>query len=269
MSIKGYINGPEGQIHFRKSQKSGPSDNGLICFHMSPYSSVIYENLLGVANALNKDMTAIDTPGFGNSDQPMSPPSIESYAASMISFIDEFNIKKTNLMGYHTGSKIALEVAKQIPDKVRKIILVSAPIFNDEEMTEMRKLYLNKDKLISQDGSHLTQAWDEAKFWSMKGRSELDIAKTFHARLINPEISWWGHNAAFNYDSSKSLEEIQCPILILNPEDDLHEQTKRAEDYLNNNESRILELKSWSHGFLDIEPEKTAEIIFSYLYDSF
>ena len=102
----------------------------------------------------------------------------------------------------------------------------------------------------------------------MEGRTDLQIAKTFHARLINPDISWWGHNAAFNYDSSKTLTEINCPILILNPEDDLHEQTKRAKNLLNNPQSKILDLKSWSHGFLDIETEKTAEIIFSFLYES-
>ena len=268
MSIKGYINGPEGQMHYRRSLEREPSDNGLLCFHMSPYSSIIYENLLEEAKALDRNVVAIDTPGFGNSDKPMSPPSIESYAASMISFIDAFQIKEINLMGYHTGSKIALEVAKQIPDKIKKIILVSAPIFNDEEKVQMKKLYLNKDHLLSSDGSHLTHAWNEAKFWSMQGRSDLDIAKTFHARLINPEISWWGHNAAFDYESSKTLAEINCPILILNPEDDLYEQTKRANGYLKNPESMILDLKSWSHGFLDIETKKTAEIIFSFLNES-
>lgn len=132
----------------------------------------------------------------------------------------------------------------------------------------MKNMYLKKDHLLSSDGSHLTHAWNEAKFWSMEGRTDLQIAKTFHARLINPDISWWGHNAAFNYDSSKTLTEINCPILILNPEDDLHEQTKRAKNLLNNPQSKILDLKSWSHGFLDIETEKTAEIIFSFLYES-
>ena len=268
MSIKGYILGPEGQLHFRRSDNSEPSDNGLLCFHMSPYSSIIYENLLVEAKSLDKDVTAIDTPGFGNSDRPTSPPSIESYAISMISFIDAFKINKINLMGYHTGSKIALEIAKQIPDRINKIILVSAPIFTDVECAEMKNMYLKKDHLLSSDGSHLTHAWNEAKFWSMEGRTDLQIAKTFHARLINPDISWWGHNAAFNYDSSKTLTEINCPILILNPEDDLHEQTKRAKNLLNNPQSKILDLKSWSHGFLDIETEKTAEIIFSFLYES-
>ena len=66
----------------------------------------------------------------------------------------------------------------------------------------------------------------------------------------------------------KTLAQINCPILILNPEDDLYEQTKRANSYLKNPESRILDLKSWSHGFLDIETKKTAEIIFSFLNES-
>ena len=74
MSIKGYINGPEGQMHYRRSLECEPSDNGLLCFHMSPYSSIIYENLLEEAKALDKNFVAIDTPGFGNSDEPITFP---------------------------------------------------------------------------------------------------------------------------------------------------------------------------------------------------
>jgi pimeloyl-ACP methyl ester carboxylesterase len=268
MSIKGYLEGPNGQIHFRRSLETGPADECLICFHMSPYSSVIYERLIEVSRAQKKDVIAIDTPGFGNSDPTKLQPTINDYAATMISFIDQFKIQKVNLMGYHTGSKIALEVANQIQKKIGKIILVSAPIFNDQEILKMKDHYLKNDKILSADGSHLLHAWNEAKYWSMDGRSDLDIANTFHARLINPKISWWGHNAAFNYDSSKAIEKVKCPILILNPGDDLHEFTPRAKDYLQHQDSKILDLKSWSHGFLDVKTEEAAEIIFSFLYES-
>ena len=95
----------------------------------------------------------------------------------------------------------------------------------------------------------IQDAWNEVLHWSMKGRSIEHISETFHARLINPKISWWGHNAAFNYNSAEAISKIDLPILILNPGDDLYELTPRAQKYLQNPESRIMDLEDWSHGF--------------------
>jgi len=42
-------------------------------------------------------------------------------------------------MGYHTGSKIAVECALTAPDRVAHAVLVSAPIYTDEELAIQRQ----------------------------------------------------------------------------------------------------------------------------------
>lgn len=77
----------------------------LILFHMSPYSGVIYENLMA---DLGRDrvVIAVDTPGFGNSDAPLVPPTIQQYAAAMGDLLDGLKLRGVDVMGYHTGSKL-------------------------------------------------------------------------------------------------------------------------------------------------------------------
>ena len=265
MSKKNYSNGLYGQLHYRQSLANIDTNESLFCFHMSPYSSFVYENFLSETATIHKSVVAIDTPGFGNSDPTLQPPTIEDYADAMIHFAEDLKIKSLNIMGYHTGSKIALEVANKKPELINKVILISAPIFNQEEVNDFKSHYLNKDKILKSDGSHLQDAWNEVLHWSMKGRSIEHISETFHARLINPKISWWGHNAAFNYNSAEAISKIDSPMLILNPGDDLYELTPRAQKYLQHPQSRIMDLKDWSHGFLDVKTSEAASIIFQFL----
>jgi hypothetical protein len=54
------------------------------------------------------------------------------------------------------------------------------------------------------------------------------VAEVFADALRNPGISWWGHRAAFKYDLAAELRRVEQPVLVLNPDDDLHAQKNRA-----------------------------------------
>lgn len=260
---KGYVDGRFGQVHYRYAQpETEIVKRPLICFHMSPYSSIIYEAFLA---EMGRDRVAIamDTPGFGESDPPDSPPGIPDYAGTAIDLIQALGFTSVDLMGYHTGSKIALETALQKPDKVHRAVMVSAPIYSEEELAEVKETY--GPEPLTEDGAHVQAWWQSAVRWSMAGRTLDDIGRVFWARLLNPSISWWGHNAAFTYDSAAAIPKVKHPILILNPEDDVFERTPRARDLLAHPESRIHDLPGWSHGFLDLKTDEAAHLVRGFL----
>lgn len=259
--IKQYIEGRFGQMHLRRAAPATDTLRPpLLMFHMSPYSGVIYDNFLAEIGD-DRPAIAIDTPGFGNSDAPPQLPTVADYAAAMGDAMDALGLRNVDLMGYHTGSKIALELAIQRPAQVRRIVMVSASIFTDAELDEHRRTYAKTE--IAEDGSHLTKWWQAAMRWSMAGRSKEQVAAVFHARLMNPAISWWGHHAAFNYKTADALPKVPHPILILNPEDDIWAFTPRAKPLLK--QGRIHDLPGWSHGFLDIRTRETATIVRDFL----
>ncbi|MBX3694488.1 MAG: hypothetical protein KF790_04895 [Steroidobacteraceae bacterium] len=39
-----------------------------------------------------------------------------------------------DVMGYHTGSKIAVELARQRPAQVRHLVLMSTPVYTDDDL---------------------------------------------------------------------------------------------------------------------------------------
>ena len=258
---RGYVDGRVGQIHYRIAQPTGGSTRPpLICFHMSPNSGRIYENFIADMGA-DRIAVAPDTPGFGDSDPPPEAPGIEDYAAAMGDLIDAFGFDTVDVMGFHTGSETSVEIALQRPDQIRRLVLVSAPIFTDEELPQFRDHYAKRD--ISDDGSHLAAKWRGHQVWAMDGIKLDDIAYQFADAVRRPDISWWGHSAAFSYAFADHLYEVAQPILVLNPEDDLHKQTLRAEGLMRN--GRIHELPGWSHGFLDLRTAETAGIVRAFL----
>jgi pimeloyl-ACP methyl ester carboxylesterase len=260
---KGYVDGRFGQIHYRIAKPDlETTRRPLLCFHMSPYSSIIYEAFLSEMG-LDRMTIAMDTPGFGESDPPSTPPEISDYAGAAADLMNALNLSSVDVMGYHTGSKVALEVALQNPTVVNCIVMVSAPLYTDDELAEVRREY--GPEPLSEDGSHVQAWWQSAVRWSMDGRTLDDIGRVFWAKLLNPAISWWGHNAAFSYDSAGALSKVTSPILVLRPEDDVWDATARANGLLVHPDRHIHDLPGWSHGFLDLKTVEAAVLIRGFL----
>lgn len=256
-----YADGRFGQMHYRIARPPGGGlDNPLVCFHSSPNSGRIYETFLSHMGA-DRTAVAVDTPGFGESDPPPDPPGIADYAAAMADLVDALGFRTMDAMGYHTGSKIAVELARQRPGLVRRLVLVSAAIYTKEELGNQRTHFARET--LTGDGSHLAEKWREHVYWAMPGWTLDHVAKQFPDAMRRPDISWWGHNAAFNYDLAAALPEVRQPILVLNPEDDLHEQTARARGVMRN--GTVKRLPGWGHGFLDVHAEEAAAIVREFL----
>lgn len=252
-----FVDGRFGQIHYRIARPSRPQRVPLMCFHLSPSSGRIYARLLA---AMARDRIAIapDTPGFGESDAPPEPPEIADYAAAMGEVLDTLEIGAVDLLGYHTGSKIAVELAQQRPQQVRRLVLVSAPIYSPEELTSQKADYAARP--LSDDGAHLKAAWDSQWKWRAKDTPIALVQREMTEGLRGGDKSWWGHRAAFNYAHADNLPNVSQPVYVLCPKDDLFEATQRAADYIGN--GRIVDMPGWAgHGMLDTHTGEVAEIL--------
>lgn len=255
MIRKSFHPGPYGLLHVRRAGGNATSKAPIVMLHMSPNSGRIYEALL---TEMGRDRISLapDTPGFGESDAPQSPPTIENYAACMGGLIDDLGLKRIDVMGYHTGSQTAMELARQRPDLVGKVIMVSAPLYTAEEQ-EVRHAR-NKPLKVEEDGSHLIKRF--AGLWKFYGDEveESVVARNFCESLRGGPVAWWGHRAAFTYAMAENLPTVAQPVLVLNPDDDLAEQTPRAAPFLSN--GRIHDLP-YSHGMLDAHTAEIAAIL--------
>jgi pimeloyl-ACP methyl ester carboxylesterase len=84
-------------------------------------------------------------------------------------------------------------------------------------------------------------------------------APVFYAEELAQFRALYGHQAAFNYHLANTLPRLQPPVLILNANDDLTQQTRRAAPYLAN--GRIVELPEWGNGFFDVHTDEVAGLV--------
>lgn len=251
-----------GQLHYRIAGSHG-SRSPLLLLHPSPLSGYVYENLMADM-ARDRLVIAPDTPGYGMSDPPPAPAEIADFAAVMLDFITDMGLAIVDVMGYHTGSLTAVEMARQSPDVVRKIVMISATMFTPEETNSFREKY--KPPTVDERPPAMATRWPWFKneFWRME-KSEHRQFNLFLEGQRNPDWTHWGHRAAFNYDIASALKAATHPILILNPEDDLWSYTPRAAPLLSN--GHVRDLPGWTHGFLDAETAKVSKMLREY-FDS-
>ena len=203
---------------------------------------------------------AIDTPGFGESDAPVSPPNISDYAFSILEFINHLNFDSVNLFGDHTGAKIAVEIIKQTPNKVGSAIFNSCPVYSKEQMKKMM-LHLEDEKpkqIIPKDGSHFVERWQSLQKWYQKAPLEL-INRDFIEMQRPLDKGWYGHNAAFAVNHADNLPKINHPLLVLCPNDMLWDATKASSNFLVN--GSIMELPEYGMGSLSIETKMYSNIL--------
>lgn len=255
-----YLDGRFGQMHLRMVEPREPRARPLLCFHLSPVSGVIYERFL---EEMGRDRLAVapDTPGYGASDAPSQPPEIADYAAAMGDVVDALGLEEIDCIGYHTGSKIALELALQRPQCVRHLILVSTPVYTDEELARMRAEFA--PMRLHEDGSHLVDSWKALLQWRGPGQTLEMLMQAFPDHLRGGEHRHWGHRAAFNYGYPEHLPRALPPIMVVNTNDDLVRYTPRALPFAR--DARLYERLDWGHGFLDLHTAEFARVARKFL----
>jgi pimeloyl-ACP methyl ester carboxylesterase len=261
---RAYADGRFGQLHYRIAtpQRAGGAATRppLLCLHMSPNSGRIFQKFIA-AMGVDRVAVAPDTPGFGESDPPPAPPSIEDYAGAMGDLIDALGFGEIDVMGYHTGSETCTALALARPTQVRRLVLVSAPIFTAEELVQFRSHYAPVP--LDPEGGHLVRKWKGQLFWAGPGKTMEMCAEEFPDAVRNPQISWWGHAAAFAFPMGDQLGKVTQPVLVLNPDDDLHAHTLRAANLMR--QGRIQHLPGWGHGFLDVHTDAARRIVAGFL----
>ena len=251
-----YVDCRYGQLHLRSAfPSSGGFDEltTLVCLHQSPMSSRIFGSFIERMGT-DRSVYAPDTPGYGESDPPAARPSIADYAGSVCDFIDQMRLREVDLLGYHTGAAIAAEVAITRPQQVRRLVMVSVPVFNEAEREAFRQAPWPVP--AREDGAHLLEEWQRSLRWWGPGVSLQQLAEGFAEKLRNGPRAWWGANAAMGYDAAARLPLVTQPVLVLRPNDDLWEVTPRAGTLLRRAE--FVDLPEYGFGLFDVASDVVA-----------
>jgi pimeloyl-ACP methyl ester carboxylesterase len=265
---RAYAEGPFGQIHYRIARPEAPaSAPPLLCLHQSPKSGRDYAALMAHLGR-ERVVIAPDTPGYGQSDAPGTPPTIEHYAAAMIDLLatlrhtGELPAGSIDLMGYHTGGVIAASLAAREPELVRRIVFVSLAAFDLATRTE-RLAHMDVFAVPREDNGNIDAL--------------LTLGDTLNDKRLGPEwrhralaeILWtgmrmpWGFRAVYDHDMAADLGALTQPVLVLCPRDDLWDETHANLALLQ--DARLVEFPEAGNGFLELDTEEVAGVIRGFL----
>lgn len=221
--VKSYIDGPYGQIHLRRAGHGG---RPLVCLHMSPYSGDFYRKFQ-LEMAKDRLVICPDTPGYGNSDKPDSKPSVGDYAVAIIAMVDELGIDEFDLLGFHTGTFIAVEVALALQGRVKHLILPGIPLVNKGRRADLATMYAKGRPYFSED-DYILKRW-QLGLKSRGGMSDDRLLAQFAESLkAGSADANRGFEAVFAYEPENRLPRVTQPVFIPIPDEVLADNSREA-----------------------------------------
>ncbi|MGH8322275.1 MAG: alpha/beta fold hydrolase [Steroidobacteraceae bacterium] len=260
---RGYFESRYGQLHVHNAiPPGGGFEEGtpLLCLHKSLLSGRLFERFLALAGR-DRSVYAPDLPGFGDSDPPSSRPAIVDYAASIGDFLDSMRFRQIDILGYHTGSLVAAELAISRPKQVRRVVLVSVPLLTEGERESLRRVTLSIS--ATADGAHLAGEWQRIGQAYGQGAPLELVTTAFVEKLRNGLHPAWFDHAALQYPVRERLSLITQQALLVRPRDDLWEATSRAREALP--KARCIDLPEQGVGLFEAAPERVADGISEFL----
>ena len=258
---RSYVDGPYGQIGVAAMGSQTASKTPLVLLHATALSSDMFRDFQKLM-ATDRLVIALDTPGYGRSDPPPAPVSIADYAAALISAINALGLRQVDILGYHTGTYLAVDMAVQRPTLVRRLVLPGIPFYEGEAQASRLERY-GTIRPPTDDMKPVTDKWD---FW-VKGRPE-DV--TLHqglARFYDEMQSGarynWAYKAVFSYPARDRLTRVSQPTLVPNPHGSLKDVSRAAAVLMPNAE--VLELPNMDRGVFDIHTARMAQITRDFL----
>lgn len=94
----------------------------------------------------NHRITIIDFPGFGESDEPNTPWTIDDYSLLIENLVKELNIRKPIVMGHSFGGRVAIRFSANNP--IEKLVLFGSPCIRENKKLPLSTRILKKIKTL-------------------------------------------------------------------------------------------------------------------------
>lgn len=104
----------------------GHGDLAAVCI---PGITANAQAFAGVAACLApRRVVAIDLRGRGESDTPDDGYDVETHAADVIAVLDALDVRRTDIIGWSLGGKVALALAVAAPHRVARVVALDPPV---------------------------------------------------------------------------------------------------------------------------------------------
>jgi pimeloyl-ACP methyl ester carboxylesterase len=196
------------------------------------------ENLPRLAG--ERRVLALDLPGFGHSDEPPDEISISGYGRAVNEFSEQVGLGEVALVGNSMGGFVAAETAIQFPERVERLVLVSAAGITSSDL--WREPVMVWGRVAAMAGA---RGAAEKRLAILRPRIRHLVFSSImrHPSRIAAEMLWEMSEGAgrsafrpaleaiIDYDFRDRLEDISSPTLIVWGESDMLVPVADASEY--------------------------------------
>lgn len=265
---RAYTRCRHGQLHYRVAGPTNSANVPVVLLHQNPSSGYEYEALID-ALASDRRVFAFDTPGYGMSDAPPSPPGMAGYAAAFSDGLDALAADgvldgQIDIYGFHTGTLLCSELAIARPDRVRRVALTGIPMFPADVSAKKLDEALNYPAPEESGESTLTLLRNLWNYVVTSRDPAVPLQKAVFnfadkARVLDRFT--WAYQGVWSWDYSR-LGLVAQPALLLQPAEDLLEMSKAAAALMLN--CSIVEMPDLDRDIFDVAPERIANDLRSF-----
>jgi pimeloyl-ACP methyl ester carboxylesterase len=144
-----------------------------------------------------RQVIAVDLQGHGRTADIDRPLRYELMAEDIAALIKNLGIEKADLMGYSLGGGVALRIAIQHPELVRKLVLIAIPFKRDGWYPEIRAA-------MDQIGPETAEAMKQSPWYQLYPNVNWPVLFTKLGDLLRRD-----------YDLSKEVAALKVPTMIV------------------------------------------------------
>ncbi len=203
-------------LHSLNVEESGPQEGpAVVLLHHGLGSVRAWKEQIPALEGAGFRVLAYDRWGYGKSGsrQKISIPGFEEDLADLKDLLDSRGIHRASLVGHSDGGTIALYHAALHPEQVACLVVVAAHIYVEAKMEPgIQGVY----QVYEQDARFregLRRAHGE--------KAEAIFKAWYHGWLDEANLSW---------DMRPALQNITCPVLVVQGMEDEHATPQHARD---------------------------------------
>lgn len=146
----------------------------------------------------NHRITILDFPGFGKSDEPKTPWSVEDYSLLVGKLVKKLKIKNPIIIGHSFGGRVAIKYASMY--EVNKLVLFGAPCIREQKELPLKVKVLKSLKKLP--GLNELGEYMKKFIGSEDYRNATPMMREILVNTVNEDLSG---------DAVK----IKCPTLLI------------------------------------------------------
>lgn len=207
-----------GRIHYTVSGDQNGGTPVLLLHGMGMAHTSYADVIEGLA--AEKKVIAVDSPGHGQSETPADDGAfpVSRFAEATLDVLNGLNLDKVDIVGNSLGAMTAVEFAAAYPDRVRNLVLVGCPGWDDQQRSE-RAEARKKNPMQRPDPNVNSTAADLTPMFTAPSQAVVD--RVNEARRQSAEFIVRAGEAVITHDTIGRSPGVKAPTLLLCGERDI------------------------------------------------